>query len=243
MALKKTLRHTNTKKRRLEKKMKGGVISVISRANTFMECIMNIKREAIDSGIEYELCGHIETTRLVNGIEHVALVHTPATRPTRSRPSCDYETQNPIIWHSHPMTSKFYPSIEDILKVVKTKKHRVNVNKSYIITSAGLWQLFGDDREKLTEAQFQEYIPILDKIFRELYFSSGKGRVYNDPAMAIAVRRLNLVFNPVFIPSPDIELDIIDDMINDPRIDYNRTILYSLFTEWDYLALDDLDSL
>jgi hypothetical protein len=51
-----------------------------------------------------------------------------------AKSSCQLDKNYPIIWHTHPVSSKFYPSIQDILKVIK---HSTQI--SYIFTSQIIW--------------------------------------------------------------------------------------------------------
>jgi hypothetical protein len=85
------------------------------------------------------------------------------------RPFCDiYEKQfYGIVWHTHPNTSKFYPSTEDIIMIKKTR-YGEKIKLSVIYTSIGIWtlQALGDDLDTTK----------IDRINTEFYRNCFRGR-------------------------------------------------------------------
>lgn len=77
----------------------------------------------------------------------------------RRRKSCIYSFRNKhklfkdpfdgryphVIVHTHPTTSKPYPSMEDIIKVLKHPE----ITKSYIVTAIGVWCIFMEGHENI----------------------------------------------------------------------------------------------
>lgn len=59
------------------------------------------------------------------------------------RGSCQLDHHYPKIWHTHPHNSKFYPSLEDIIKVIKNLTYM-----SVIFTNFGYWTLYCKDEHK-----------------------------------------------------------------------------------------------
>jgi hypothetical protein len=88
---------------------------------------------------------------------------------SKGRPYCDIREKDlySIVWHTHPNTSKFYPSVEDILMVKKLRKGE-KIKLSVIYTSIGVWLLegLGDD---LHETEIR-------RINDKLYHNCFKGR-------------------------------------------------------------------
>ena len=71
-----------------------------------------------------------------------------------------------FIWHSHPYTTKFYPSAEDIIKVLKN----IKVKRSYIITPFGYWIIEFEGMIPIhDEDQRKELINFINDINNELY--------------------------------------------------------------------------
>ena len=54
------------------------------------------------------------------------------------RELCDHQYRTPIIFHTHPLNTYSYPSIEDINKVSK----RLNYSCSIIASQWGIWQVY-----------------------------------------------------------------------------------------------------
>jgi hypothetical protein len=65
---------------------------------------------------------------------------------TKQRNSCQNTHYNTFIWHTHPIRANYYPSAEDILKILKNRE----INYSIIFTDKGIWIL-----------NFNQYIPQL----------------------------------------------------------------------------------
>ena len=60
------------------------------------------------------------------------------------RGTCTYKEHSNVLWHTHPLTSRPWPSGEDIAKVIKSR-HDVAIDKipivSLIFTKWGLWEI------------------------------------------------------------------------------------------------------
>ena len=119
----------------------------------------------------FELCG------FVNNNNQFVLYSKGEPPSVHGRASC-IPPNAPIIWHTHPQTSKFYPSVEDMRKVIKN-----SINTSIIFTIVGQWTI--------TCANNWGVIPGLNKgkyIFKQLkahndwiYRHSDKGRINPGP--------------------------------------------------------------
>lgn len=93
------------------------------------------------------------------------------------RAMCQYNKYDNIIWHTHPNTSKYYPSLEDILKILK---HDI-IFYSYIFTQFGYWILhFSGTFAHVENPSFHEHIRDNNSRF---YFETGRGREYNREAI------------------------------------------------------------
>jgi hypothetical protein len=83
------------------------------------------------------------------------------------------------IFHTHPHNSKPYPSIEDIVKLLK---HRDIVCRSFIATSWGLWTISNTARSTYyateTEDKRKQLVEFLDKTLAKLYELNGKHSTY-----------------------------------------------------------------
>jgi len=107
------------------------------------------------------VCGIIKDGKIIP-LNHGTLYEG---RNTCSWPG-EYKNEK-ILWHTHPMSAKFYPSKEDFLKVLKSNPGR----QSIIFTPFGRWII-----EKTTHKQTypREYLiekikKYNDNLYRETY--------------------------------------------------------------------------
>jgi hypothetical protein len=179
------IKRSSKKSRRhvANKKYKGGKKHIFATDN-LLTAINEIKQLVIDSDIPHEICGSISQT----GTNFDIYEHEAGSISGTTRANCLYEDyREPIIWHNHPKTSKYYPSIEDIQKVIKTKNS--TLFKSFIFTHMGYWEL--------TAIQHIDISPKLslniERLLNWFYFKSSQGRVYNKDAIDRLIKDLNTI--------------------------------------------------
>lgn len=178
---------TKTRKQRSQRKRmtyKGGKKTAY-KGYDLSDAFDYVKSITIDNDLPYELCGSI--SKLNN---EVFIHETPSL--SEARANCMYDDYSDgIIWHNHPKTSKFYPSLEDILKVIKQKNDTLKM--SFILTPFGYWRL-----------ETINHIDVSDKIKNDikywldwLYFNTEKGRVYKEDAVNKMTENLNILLNNI----------------------------------------------
>jgi hypothetical protein len=182
----KTRKTRKIKKSKSMRKYRGGKKHIFATDN-LLTAINEIKHMVIDSDIPYEICGSISPT----GTSFDVYEHEAGSISGTSRANCLYEDyREPIIWHNHPKTSKYYPSLEDIQKVIKSKNS--TLYKSFIFTHMGYWEL--------TAIQHIDISPKLsaniETLLNWFYFKSGNGRVYNKDAIDRLIKDLNTILLP-----------------------------------------------
>jgi hypothetical protein len=158
-------------------------------ANSFAEIINFIKHTTIDSNIENEECGtikinHQESPEFING-KYTVKMHERERGATEGRHYCYYEYYDTIIWHSHPKVSKFYPSLEDILKIIKLNNKKIKY--SYIFTGFGFWTLKSINHIDVDTISPKQINDLLDR----LYFGTNKGREYVEESVNRFIADLN----------------------------------------------------
>ena len=124
--------------------------------------------------------------------------------------NCTVPYYRDIIWHSHPITSKSYPSGIDIYKVIEYSSIKVSI----IFTNWGVWQIrsFYDDINNINKPpNKKDTIYKLDKYGHELYETLERGK-------------------KMFLDISDIQ--IINDYIDKIQRKYNSNI-YIQFDRWD----------
>lgn len=164
---------------------KGGATNIF-QANHIIDVLNHIKTIGIDNDLDYELCGTIEILRN-KSYKYELLLHDKTLESTSStRLSCNYEKYSNIIWHTHPHISKFFPSIEDILKVIKLRPKNI-IKDSYIVTGFGIWQLSSINYINI-DVDIQKNI---QQILDNLYRNTSRGREYESNAVNTAINDLN----------------------------------------------------
>ena len=96
-----------------------------------------------------------------------------------------------IIWHTHPNSSKFYPSVEDILTTKKLRRGNVNIKLSVIYTSIGVWLIEALDND-ISEQQRK----IMSDKNDQLYWNCFKGKnTTTGFDLKVVVDYINNVYN------------------------------------------------
>jgi hypothetical protein len=141
-------------------------------------------RDTIDM-TNKEYCGYIDR------IGKYVLTHIGPEKTESSRGTCN-QVKAPIIWHTHSSSSKYYPSIEDINKVLKYPE----INTSYIYTRYGYWTLNYSGERILTDSEQRQ---ISTDILDRFYNNANNGREYNIVAIDDLVRSINMAIGGGFI--------------------------------------------
>jgi hypothetical protein len=137
---------------------------------------IELAKSKLHEGVEY--CGKYVT-------DDVSAIQRGATCILRNhdlnrgieidgRPCCDIREKElyGIVWHTHPNSAKFYPSLEDILMVKKIRKNE-KIKLSVIYTSIGIWLLesLGDDLDTTNIIKNK-----INQINKDFYFACYNGR-------------------------------------------------------------------
>ena len=88
------------------------------------------------------------------------------------RQVCYFKRYSKYIFHTHPLSSKSYPSAEDILKIVKHKR----IHYSIISTNWGIWILHSTKKVVLSDKWIERLKYTLNNILTPLYYKTEKGR-------------------------------------------------------------------
>jgi hypothetical protein len=145
----------------------------------------------ITADLKYEICATIE---IVSDEEVRLLLHNKGHRSnTTSRDSCTFDknkSQN-IILHNHP--DKYYPSREDIEKVVKDKN--MTIEESYIFCKFGIWSIAVTAENKISKHEVEEKAHYATEAFTAFYHATGKGRVYNKTAIDVLCQKIGKLYS------------------------------------------------
>jgi hypothetical protein len=171
----KNKRINKTKRKKNKKyKQRGGKRKVLE-CNSYKEIIDFIKREIFIPKTTHEICGSIIQQSHTETVPKYTVYFHELPIPQGTRPACMYEDYSDgIIWHTHPI--KVYPSVEDVLKVIKSKNYMIRV--SNIFTPVGLWELIPEQR--LDESSIsEEFIKKIIRILDSIYFQTNNGTEYS----------------------------------------------------------------
>ena len=138
--------------------------------------VYDFKRMTAD--LDYEICATLR--RSPDRIRWVLTVHNKWQRSnTTDRDSCKYERYDHIILHNHP--DKYYPSVEDIEKVVKEKNAKIR--ESFIVCKFGVWRFVVEPENKMPESVFEGKREDAQRVSDKFYHATGEGRKYNPEAI------------------------------------------------------------
>ena len=135
----------------------------------------------------FEISGKYE-----RGVFYMINEGPPITKGNRGSVMIDY---NPIVWHTHPSIAKYYPSVEDVCKVLK-KHNGIETYVSIIFTVHGVWVLSNfvkpppdpDADSLLREA-------IEDEINSHFYENTNEGKDYNAEAIKTYLKNIKTLMN------------------------------------------------
>ena len=104
---------------------------------------------------------------------------------------CYFTDEYDILWHTHPYTSKPYPSTTDLLKVVK-----YNNNISFIFCIFGLWTIkFSERRDNAVINKIREKIGEKGGIEYTYYDITKRGMQPTAKALHNYIEGIKLIFN------------------------------------------------
>jgi hypothetical protein len=152
----------------------------------------------------FELCGYIKNAEDNGKMDLIKVSQGVSKDNTNSFPiSCNIYYNYPIIWHTHPSTSKYYPSITDIQKVLKySTKH------SFIFTKYGYWLIScpniykgikgvpHDIKNRILTIHTSDPLTLsIFKILKNFYKNTNKGREYSIKEIKKLIIQLNTKIN------------------------------------------------
>jgi hypothetical protein len=185
---KRTKKRINKRTKKIRKKngKKGGA-NIFYSTNNMTDALNYIKNNTVH--LDYEICGTMEEKE---GIINV-VKHTIPTVSSSSRKMCNYEYYDSIIWHTHPIGVKFYPSIEDIEKVIKEKNKKIK--ESFIITNFGVWYLQSINHINIDSNMKHNIQYLCD----ELYYGTERGRQFIEEPVRIFITKMNELLRDILV--------------------------------------------
>lgn len=126
---------------------------------------------------DHEICGYMNSD--------LKYVFTSVGEISNGRNLCKYSGDSTILWHTHPASGKYHPSVEDLVKVLKD-----SVSMSEIFTVFGKWTIVcTDPGASRTERDMvgDEVRPFCNKFYR----NSGSARVNNPVAIQTLIVEVN----------------------------------------------------
>jgi len=162
-----------------KKKRVGGKINAFTsspRVNVTIEIPYNeieFAKSKLSTNVEY--CGKYVVDNIDNifsGKKIVLRQDDTNVGNFSQRAYCDIRNKGlySVVWHTHPNSLKFYPSLEDII-MVKKVRNMEQIKLSIIYTSIGIWLL-----ESLDGVLSQTIIDNIEVINTNFYRRCFKGR-------------------------------------------------------------------
>lgn len=151
----------------------------------------------------FEICGYAE---LSNGFWNLTIVNIGPPKVGNEPIACDTGVSYPVLWHTHPAVSKIYPSLVDIIKVIKH-----STVKSFIFTHYGYWELscpnkytsvYGPPRgipQNRWDVSNTDPVTLeINEFLTNFYNMTERGKVINNEAVSYLVNNLNQGINEGF---------------------------------------------
>jgi len=147
--------------------------------------IWEIFAEKTKNGKQIEVCGYLASRTNIermlpkcnseqpfnfNSNDHRELVPIICgVETSEDRASCShyptiYNSYDSIIWHTHPNNSKSYPSVEDIIKMLKPRPNP-NPMDSLIICRWGIWEFNAKNKQSV---DMPEMIRLLEHYLNQI---------------------------------------------------------------------------
>lgn len=165
---------------------------------------MNIKKDTIEQfkdfvfNNEVEFCGNLRKESSSN--ENLKLYHikegdTIEYSPGKFRGTCEHEVVTSIIFHTHPSIAYPYPSVEDILKVLKNYNRIV---RSVIATRWGVWDIKNTEKSNIysntcRDIFYQYIVYFLDRIGKRIRKSTELDRAISLDEMEVLSDSINRI--------------------------------------------------
>ena len=132
-----------------------------------MEYISHTNIQVIKDLLErsVEVCGHL--------IAQEKGGYLPYLNSVGEKDTCQHSSYSKYIWHTHPENSKGYPSVVDIVKVIK---NRSIISKSFIFTTWGIWCVSANPSH-LNAKVLENIKKDLENYLADIYFATKKGKV------------------------------------------------------------------
>jgi hypothetical protein len=114
-----------------------------------------------------EVCGNFT----ISSNRELKVGHYFVGKDLVDRGMCKILRNTPFIYHTHHKDVKAYPSVEDVLTVLK-QKNKI-INKSIVFTSWGIWEL--SCGEHIEESKYEKVEKVLRFYLDQIYFETNKG--------------------------------------------------------------------
>jgi hypothetical protein len=158
------------------------------------EVIMSLE-QIIDSinTSHAEICGYINGNKQFIKTNDGPEIKLDAQGKRISAGSCQMKQNYPKLWHTHPAISKYYPSFEDIVKVLK---HQINISTIY--TKYGYWVLKCPTQYEYFPDAPYAFIPTVNKLLDNFYKQTNNGKDYNSVAIQFLTTHITTVIQNSF---------------------------------------------
>lgn len=145
--------------------------------------IWEIFAEKTKNGKQIEVCGYLASHTSIERMIPKCNREQPFTFRTNNyhelvpiicgvesgedRPSCSHyptvhNSYDSVIWHTHPNNSKPYPSVEDIIKMLKPRHNPID---SLIICRWGIWEFNAKNKQTV---DMSKMVPLLEHYLNQI---------------------------------------------------------------------------
>jgi hypothetical protein len=122
-----------------------------------------------------ETCGYL---RPVGNGKYKAVEEGKGVVGDGNRVACTFKPPyEELLWHTHPIGVKAYPSAEDVMKVLKKRSNKRMIQRSFIYTAWGVWELYAAKKMDIPREDEKRLVEkINNKYSRPMYQATQRGR-------------------------------------------------------------------
>jgi hypothetical protein len=157
--------------------------------------------------LDVEVCGMLLPEKRGRLLLYIEKIGTKVMHGKEERGTCQLDKYTKYVWHTHPKGLAAYPSVEDIIDMLKWHTNNDNNNfpvTSVIFTDWGIWKITSPKKFKMNPHGIEFFRRLVDKEISPLWYETNKGIDFNEPLVKRVVK--NVVKNINNDPNVDVKI-------------------------------------
>lgn len=151
--------------------------------------------------LDTEVCALFKKNQITQYLDIVDLVHgtIQTIENGRTRGMCVHRHYSKIIFHTHNIGLKAYPSVEDVLSIIKSRD--ITINFSLVFSDFGIFVMSCSQKPSTIDG----IKPVVSHYLDQIYYGTGRGLELNTEIIRLNLNKmmdklriigLNISFTP-----------------------------------------------